>query len=93
LIAPGARPRLADKARIRFDRKTERYLLLYPEKGLELNPTAADIARLCTGEHTLTEMVDRLVDKYPRQPRPDIEREMLAFLAVLGERGLVRYEG
>jgi coenzyme PQQ biosynthesis protein PqqD len=93
LIAAGARPRLADKARIRFDRKTERTLLLYPEKGLELNPTAADIARLCTGEHTLTEMVDRLVDKYPRQPRSDIEREMLAFLDVLGERGLVRYEG
>jgi coenzyme PQQ biosynthesis protein PqqD len=92
LIPPGARPRLANKARIRFDRKTERYLLLYPEKGLELNPTAADIARLCTGEHTLTDMVERLADKYPNQPRPDIEREMLAFLAVLGERGLVRYE-
>ena len=92
MISPDARPRLAKKARIRFDRKTERYLLLYPEKGLELNPTAADIARLCTGEHTLTDMVERLVDKYPRQPRSDIEREMLAFLAVLGERGLVGYE-
>ncbi len=92
VIPPDARPRLASKARIRFDRKTERYLLLYPEKGLELNPTAADIARLCTGEHTLTDMVERLVDKYPKQPRPDIEREMRAFLAVLGERGLVRYE-
>ena len=92
MSAPDARPRLAAKARIRFDRKTERYLLLYPEKGLELNPTAAEIARLCTGEHTLTDMVERLVDKYPRQPRAAIERETRAFLAALAERGLVRYE-
>jgi coenzyme PQQ biosynthesis protein PqqD len=87
-----ARPRLAPKARIRFDRRADRYLLLYPERGLELNPTAADIVRLCTGEHTVAEIVARLAEKYPRQPRPAIEREMEEFLAVLAERGLVRYE-
>ena len=36
MIATDARPRLAAKARLRFDRKTSRYLLLYPERGLEL---------------------------------------------------------
>ena len=41
MIPADARPRLAPKARLRFDRKTERYLLLYPEKRLELNPTIA----------------------------------------------------
>jgi len=92
VIAPGARPRLASKARIRFDRRTDRYLLLYPERGLELNPTAADIVRLCTGELAVTEIVDRLAEKYPRQPRPAIEQEMEEFLAVLAERGLVSYE-
>ena len=92
MIPADARPRLAAKARIRFDRKTERYLLLYPERGLELNPTAADIVRLCTGEHTVGEIVERLSDKYPTQPRAAIEREMLDFLAVLAERGLVRYD-
>jgi coenzyme PQQ biosynthesis protein PqqD len=92
VIEADARPRLAPKARIRFDRRTDRYLLLYPERGLELNPTAADIVRLCTGEHTVTEIAERLAEKYPRQPRPDIEHEMEEFLAVLAERGLVRYE-
>ena len=93
VIPPGARPRLAAKARLRFDRKTEGYLLLYPEKGLQLNPTAADIAQLCTGEHTVGEIAERLAAKYSKQPRAAIEREMLGFLAALEERGLLGYEG
>jgi coenzyme PQQ biosynthesis protein PqqD len=92
VIAADARPRLAPKARIRFDRRTDRYMLLYPERGLELNPTAADIVRLCTGEHTVTEMVELLAEKYPAQPRAAIEHEMEEFLDALAERGLVRYE-
>jgi coenzyme PQQ biosynthesis protein PqqD len=92
VIDAGARPRLASKARIRFDARTDKYLLLYPERGLELNPTAADIVRLCTGEHTVAEIVDRLAEKYTIQPRPAIERELEEFLAALAERGLVSYE-
>ena len=48
-----SRPRLAPKARLRFDRKSSRYMLLYPERGLVLNATAADVVQLCTGEHTV----------------------------------------
>ena len=46
-ISLESRPRLAAKVRLRYDRKAERYMLLYPEKGLVLNPTAADVAQLC----------------------------------------------
>jgi coenzyme PQQ biosynthesis protein PqqD len=92
VIPPDARPRLAGKARLRFDRITGRYLLLYPEKGLALNPTAAEIASLCTGGHTVADMVDCLAVKYPQQRREVIERETQAFLTALGDRGLVRYE-
>ena len=41
-IGTGARPRLAPKVRLRWDRKDGRYMLLYPERGLVLNATAAD---------------------------------------------------
>ena len=92
MIPRDARPRLAAKARLRFDRQTARYLLLYPEKGLELNPTAAEIVGLCTGEHTLAQMVEQLADKYPAHPRTALERETQTFLAALADRGLVRYE-
>ena len=88
-MTPEARPRLAAKARLRFDRKSTRYMLLYPERGLVLNPTAADIVQLCTGEYTVGAIVERLTEKYATQPREAIEQEVMTFLDVMAARGLV----
>jgi len=88
-ISLESRPRLAAKVRLRYDRKAERYMLLYPEKGLVLNPTAADVAQLCTGEHTVGSIVARLAAKYG-QDVPTVEREVMNFLVALTERGLVQ---
>jgi coenzyme PQQ biosynthesis protein PqqD len=84
-----SRPRLAPKVRLRFDRKTETYLLLYPEKGLALNETGAAIAQLCTGEHSVGDIVETLCQKYPEQGRDRIEREVGAFLGALADRALI----
>jgi pyrroloquinoline quinone biosynthesis protein D len=91
-LAVDARPRLAPKVRLRWDRKDGRYMLLYPERGLVLNATAADVVQLCTGEHTVGEIVERLGDKYAPHPRAAVEREVQAFLAAMLERGLIRSE-
>jgi pyrroloquinoline quinone biosynthesis protein D len=88
-MPPDARPRLAAKARLRLDSKTNRYLLLYPERGMQLNATAADIVQLCTGEHTVAEIVTRLAAKYAPQPREVIEREVHTFLDALSARALL----
>lgn len=90
MITAESRPTLAAKARLRWDRQAERYMLLYPERGLVLNPTAADVVQLCTGEHTVGAIVDRLADKYAPQPRESIEREIVALLVRLANRGLIR---
>ena len=87
-ISRAARPRLAGKARLRFDRKADRYMLLYPEKGLALNPTAAEIVRLCTGEHSVAQTVDQLAVRYGQEASV-IERQVLELLAALAERSLV----
>jgi coenzyme PQQ biosynthesis protein PqqD len=92
VIDRASRPRLAQKARLRYDRQGERYLLLYPERGLALNGTAVDVVRLCTGEHTVAGIVAQLAEKYTDQPREVVEREVLAFLATLADRGLVQAE-
>jgi coenzyme PQQ biosynthesis protein PqqD len=92
VIDRASRPRLAQKARLRYDRQGERYLLLYPERGLALNGTAVDVVRLCTGEHTVAGIVTQLAEKYTDQPREVVEREVLAFLATLADRGLVQAE-
>ena len=83
------RPRLAAKARLRFDARTSRYLLLYPEKGMQLNGTAADIVRLCTGERTVAEIIAELAGKYSGQPRESLEREVTTFLSALEDRQLI----
>ena len=89
MISRDTRPRIAAKARLRYDRKAERYMLLYPEKGLVLNPTAADIAKLCTGEHSVGAIVDQLASKYAKEATA-IEREVMGFLSALAERGLLQ---
>ena len=93
MISAGTRPRLAVKARLRWDRKDERWMLLYPERGLVLNATAADVVQLCTGELTVEAIVERLAKKYASQPREELEREILTFLGRLAERGLVSDHG
>jgi len=89
VISSATRPRLAAKARLRYDRKTGRTMLLYPEKGLVLNPTAAEIAKLCTGEHSVAAIIDQLASRYGKDAGV-IEGEVTKFLAALAERGLLR---
>ncbi|MBX3332934.1 MAG: pyrroloquinoline quinone biosynthesis peptide chaperone PqqD [Nitrospira sp.] len=84
------RPRLSEKVRLRFDRRTDRYLLLYPETGLELNETATAIVRLCTGEWTIDEIVDHLIRSYGDVSRGEISRAVREFLAILADRGLLQ---
>jgi coenzyme PQQ biosynthesis protein PqqD len=90
MIDASTRPCLAAKVRLRFDRATQGYLLLYPERGLALNGTGAEIARLCTGDHTVQDIIETLCGKYPDQGRDRIEREVGSFLDALAERGLLR---
>lgn len=83
------KPRLSPKVRLRFDRRTGHYLLLYPETGLELNNTATAIARLCTGEWTVDDMVDHLTRAYDDVSPHEIRRDVCKFLDVLADRGLL----
>jgi pyrroloquinoline quinone biosynthesis protein D len=88
-ISRASRLKLAAKVRLRYDRKAERHMLLYPERGLVLNATGTDVVQLCTGEHTVGAIVDRLAAKYG-QDAPIVEREVMTFLTALTERGLVQ---
>ena len=55
-----SRPRLAAKARLRYDRKSSRYMLLYPERGLVL--TLGDVL-FDTAQATLKAGADRTLDR------------------------------
>ena len=88
-LSPASRPKLASKARLRWDKREGKYFLLYPERGLLLNTTAAEIVQLCTGEHTVEGIVGHLVGKYPGQSREGIEHQVMAFLTQIQSRGLL----
>ena len=89
MMDASSRPRLAPKARLRFDRKSSRYMLLYPERGLVLNATAADVLQLCTGDRTVSAIVEELARKYGHDA-PLVEREVMGFLRGMADRGLVK---
>ena len=92
MITPDAMPRLASKARLRTDKKTGQKILLYPEKGLLLNPTGARILELCTGDRTVAALIDLLAGEHPDGDRATIGAEVTSFLQRLFDAGLVRTE-
>jgi len=86
-----SKPKLAAKTKLRLDQKTGKYVLLYPEKGLVLNPTGAAILKLCDGEKPLREIIETLVLEFQSEPSK-VELEVLAFVQGLFERGLLQAE-
>ncbi|MCM3115354.1 pyrroloquinoline quinone biosynthesis peptide chaperone PqqD [Neobacillus sp. MER 74] len=53
-------PRLAAKARLKFDKVREKNLLLLPEKVVVLNETAATILTLCDGRQTVNTITEKI---------------------------------
>ena len=89
MISTESRLRLAAKARLRFDRKSSRYMLLYPERGLVLNESAAAVVALLTGEYPVEAIVTRLSARYPSADPRDLERDVVALLGRLRKRRLL----
>jgi pyrroloquinoline quinone biosynthesis protein D len=85
------KPKLAPKTKLRLDPKTGKYILLYPEKGLLLNPTGAAILKLCTGEQTLSAIIATLVLEF-QSDTEKVQAEVVTFVQGLLDRGLVQAE-
>lgn len=64
-------------------------VLLYPEGVLMLSPTAAAVLDLCDGRPTVAAVADELARRYNAAPEM-VTADVLALLARLRERGLVR---
>ena len=93
MIPPSSRPALSGKARLRFDRASGGYLLLYPERGLALNPTAASILKLCDGQRTVDAIVGELQKDYAGRPASELQKDVLEFLEEMEKRGLLQVPG
>lgn len=85
-LAGDARPRLARRARLRWDPVRQKPLLLVPEGVLVLNRTAHEIVRRIDGTRTVRELASELAAEFAE---PRVEAEVIAFLARLSARGLI----
>jgi pyrroloquinoline quinone biosynthesis protein D len=65
-LQPWSQPRLASHVRLGFDRVRKQYMLQVPEAVTILNLTGAATLHLCDGRRTVTEIVQKLRDRYDR---------------------------
>jgi pyrroloquinoline quinone biosynthesis protein D len=82
-------PRIAPRARLKWDAREKRYFLLYPERGLALSDTAGAILKLCDGAHSIDAIVSELSQSRPESDVTTIRDDVLSFLAEMRRRGLV----
>ena len=81
-------PRLAKKARLRFDRHSQSHMIVYPERGLALNESAAEIAKRCDGTRSIAQIAAELAaasDVSADVIEPDVQ----AFVEGLAKKGLL----
>lgn len=81
-------PRLVRKVRLQRDPLDGAHVLLWPERGMRLNETAAAIVLLCDGQRS----VDQIVDQVSRQfsvGAESIAPDVIELLEDLQRRALV----
>lgn len=81
------RLQLAPRARLKHDRRSGRWVLLAPERGLILSPSAHQILHRLPGT-TVTELIAELTAEH-RAPEETIAQETRALLDDLLRRGLL----
>ena len=85
VLPDDARPALLRGVRTHWDKVRNTWVLLAPERALELDEIAAAILAETDGEASFAEIVDRLAAKYNAPPER-IAGDARAFLAGLIER-------
>jgi pyrroloquinoline quinone biosynthesis protein D len=88
-VSNDSRLKVARGARLRWDKIDEKHVLLSPERGLALSPTATEIVQLCDGTLTAAGIAEKCVERYGAVARAKIEADVRAMLRELMSRGLV----
>ena len=91
-LADTVRPRLADKARLKWDAVREKHLLLYPEGVLVLNQTAHDVLALCDGQHAVADIVKALATQHASDANA-IDGDVKEILQRLADKSFVTFTG
>lgn len=77
-------PKLSRLFRLQWEEAQQAYVLLYPEGLVRLNPSAAEILKLCDGSREVADLVRELETAFQAS---DLGPDVLAFLAEARQRG------
>jgi len=87
-IAGDARPRLPRGVRLTHSEAHGGFVLLAPERVFKADAIAAEILRRCTGEATLTAIVDDLAATF-KAPRERVLTDVTALIGSLADKQLL----
>ncbi len=80
------RPKLSRRFRLQYEEAQQRWVLLYPEGMVQLNPSAAEILKRCTGTASVNDIVTSLEAAFNAQ---GIEPEVRSLLEEGQRRGWI----
>ena len=60
-------PKLSRRFRLQYEEAQQRWVLLYPEGMVQLNPSAAEILKRCDGERSVDAIVSELEAAFSAQ--------------------------
>jgi len=83
-------PRLSDRARLKKDEATGRWVVLFPEGLMNLNESAGAILRLCDGRKVLGEILLKLSEEF-RAPVDFLAGDVETTLQKMESKGLVQW--
>jgi pyrroloquinoline quinone biosynthesis protein D len=84
------RPKLAARARLKFDAVANQEMLLFPEAALLLNETGAAIVKMCDGARSVDQIIEALAENFRGIDRDAIRLEVEHFLESIRARGLLQ---
>lgn len=82
-------PKLAASARLRFDHHTERFMLLYPERGLLLNDAGYVALSLCNGRRRTHDVALILARRFQIDDVDGVLASLNVFLGRLDRLGVL----
>ena len=88
-ISDDARPRLPRGVRLTHNEAQGGWVLLAPERVFKADQVAAEILKRCTGEATVSEIVDDLAKAFSGAPRLQIHADVVKLLGGLAEKRLL----
>jgi pyrroloquinoline quinone biosynthesis protein D len=82
-------PKLPRHAKLRYDEARKKWIINAPERVFELDEIAAEIMQMIDGNLSISQIVDKLANKFENAPKEQISKDVIIMLQSLADKGFV----